>query len=158
MRSDSGAIELIATLRRCQAAGDVDALYFCAAWLHGCGDRAANSALSSLFGDVDLGAESFDAALRELARQRFDELVQWCIDTARLLNGGVPADPSVWLPGLTYALRRDDFQLNAGIHRVALADMALLTCSDAVLSRNAAHIRAYQTVRTALLGRAAALN
>ncbi|WP_143695154.1 hypothetical protein [Williamsia sp. 1135] len=158
MRSDSGAIELIATLRRCQAAGDADALYFCAAWLHGCGDRDANSALSLLVHDGDLGTEAIDAALRQLARQRFEDLVQWCIETASVLNGGVPPDPSVWLPGLTYALRRDDFQLIAGIHRVALADMALLTCSDAVLSRNATHIRAYQTVRAALLGRAAARN
>lgn len=158
MRSDSGAIELIATLRRCQAAGDADALYFCAAWLHGCGDPAANSALSLLVDDVDLGTEAIDAALRQLARKRFDELVQWCIETARVLNGGVHPDPSSWLPGLTYELRRDDFPLIAGVQRVALADMALLTCSDAVLARNTIQIRAYQTVRAALLARAAARN
>ncbi|WP_146240338.1 hypothetical protein [Williamsia limnetica] len=158
MRSDSGAIELIAALRRCQAAGDSDALYFCAAWLHGCGIPAANSALASLVDGDGLDTEAIDSALRQLARQRFDELAQWCIETAGVLNGGMPRDPSAWLPGLTYALRRDDVPLSAGVHRVALADMALLTCSDAVLSRNSVHIRAYQTVRGELLARAAARN
>lgn len=158
MRSDSGAIELIATLRRCQATRDADVLYLCAAWLHGCGDSVANAALASLADDLDLRSEVIDAELRQLARVRFDDLATWCIDTAGQLNGGVPPDPSSWLPGLTYALRRDDFPLIAGVHRVALADMSLMTCSDVVLARNAAQIQAYQTVRSSLLSRAASRN
>lgn len=158
MRSDSGAVELIAAVQRCQAAGDTDGVYFCAAWLQGCGDVVANEALTHLLRDQGLPDIPIVEALRELARQRFDDLADWCLTTADLLDGGATPDPSDWLTALTLALRRGDFSLSAALHRVALADMTLMTCSDSALARNASEIRAYQLIRASLLARAADRN
>lgn len=158
MRSDSGAVELIATVQRCQAAGDADGVYFCAAWLQSCGNVGANEALTRLVGDVGLSDIPMVEALRELARHRFDELALWCLTTADLLDGGGPRDPSTWLPGLNHALRRGDFTVSAALLRIALADMTLMTCSDSALECNASEIRAYQTIRASMLALAAERN
>ncbi len=158
MRSDSGAVELIATLQRCQAAGDTDGVYFCAAWLHGCGNVAANAALSHLAGDLGLTGIPIDEVLRQLSRRRFEDLSHWCLATADRLDGGTTPDPSTWLPELTCALRRDSFPLSTALHRIALADMTLMTCSDSVLTDNARLIRAYQLIRASFLALAAERN
>lgn len=158
MKSGSGAVELIATLQKCRAKRDADGVYFCAAWLHGCGDVTANAALTHLAWDVGLTDVPIDEALRHLARDKFDDLAHWCLDTADLLDGGATPDPSAWLPELTCALRRGDFGLSAALHRVALADMTLMTCSDSTLADNACQIRAYQVMRASVLAMAADRN
>lgn len=158
MRSDSGAVELIAAVQRCQAAGDTDGVYFCAAWLQGCGDVVANEALTHLVMDLGLSDLPIVEALRELAHHRFDDLAHWCLTTADLLDGGVTPDPCTWLPALNHALRRGDFSLSAALQRMALADMTLMTCSDSVLARNTGQIRAYQMIRASMLAQAADRN
>lgn len=149
---------LLATLRRWQDIECADGIYWCAAWLYSCGDAIANDLLEDLARDESLDDVFIDDALRRLSRCRFQDLAQWCMQTTTRLDGSLTTDPGRWLPELIRSLDDGVLTLTAALHRVVLADMWLLTCSDEILIQNAPAIRAYQVKRQTLLAAAAQRN
>jgi hypothetical protein len=157
-QSGAETTTLLATLRRWQDTECTDGVYWCAAWLYSCGDALANDLLESLARDETMEDLAVDEALRRLARHRFDDLVEWCLQTVTRLDGSLTTNPGRWLPELIRTLDDGVLTLNAALHRVVLADMWLMTCSDETLIDSAAVIRLYQTRRQALLAAAAQRN
>ena len=149
---------LIATLRRWQDVECADGVYWCAAWLYSCGDALANDLLEDLARDEGLEDAYIDEALRLLARSRFQDLVEWCLQTATRLDGSLTTDPGRWLPELIRSLDDGVLPLSVALHRLVLADMWLMTCSDTTLIENAPAIRAYQAKRQSILATAAQRN
>lgn len=149
---------LLATLRRWQDVECIDGVYWCAAWLYSCSDGPANDALEDLAREESLDDVYIDEALRTLAQSRFQDLVEWCLQTATRLDGSLTTDPGRWLPEVIRSLDAGALPLNVALHRVILADMWLMTCSDTTLIENAGAIRAYQAKRQVVLDLAAQRN
>ena len=157
-QSGAETTTLLATLRRWQDAQCTDGVYWCAAWLYSCGDPIANGLLDDLARDESLEVDHIETVLPRLARCRFQDLVEWCLLTATRLDGSLTTDPGRWLPDLNRSLDDGVLTLAVALHRVVLADMWLMTCSDTTLIDNAAVIRAYQVRRQSVLAAAAQRN
>lgn len=157
-QSGAETTTLLATLRRWQDTECTDGVYWCAAWLYSCGDALANDLLDNLARDETMEDLDVAEALRRLTRYRFDDLVEWCLQTVTRLDGSLTTDPGRWLPELIRTLDDGFLTLNAALHRVVLADMWLMTCSDDTLIQNSHAIGAYQAKRQSLLAAAAQRN